>query len=1048
MSLTFEQPAYLALLALALPVLWIGWRSFGAMSGVRRASVVAIRLALIAVLVAMLAGAAAVRQTDQVAVVGVVDVSDSVRAFGYVVRADDDTAGADMLRMHDPLEFATQFLARAQAHRQPDDRLGVVAFATRAVALAAPSRARITERLPDPRLGDGTNIAEALRAAAAMLPPDAAGRLLLISDGNETAGDALAAARALGAGDRPVPVDVIPVSLGPVREVMIETVDVPPRAPAQATIVVRVTFFATHAARGHLTLLREGEIVDINGPALGFARPVVLPAGRSVELISVPLPPERVHRFTAIFEPEASAAGESFDTRPENNRGEAFTATPGRGTVLVVDGVGHAAPDSAGMTLVNALRRAGIDVAVSAPEGLAESLLALQAYDLVMLQNVPADAVSPQAQQALSSFVRDYGGGLVMIGGPDSFGAGGWKGSPLEPLLPVRLDLPEQLIQPDAAIVFVIDNSGSMGSLVLGTASTQQEIANHSAALAIMALDRRDLVGVIVFNSTTEVLIPLAPNTDPRASAEKVRSIVSGGGTVLGPALREAARQLGSARAGIKHVIVLSDGVSAGADTLPELAYQLRQAHGITISTIGVGDGMDRDTMARIAQAGGGEFFPVVNPALLPRFFLKAVRVVRQPLIREGSFTPVMLPVPSPLTAGLRDPPLLLGYVLTQPRREPTIVHAMLTPAGEPLLAHWNVELGRVAAWTSDAHRWAAPWLDWPGYGQMWTQIARTMARGADSSATQLLLDHVGDVLRMRLEASEDDGTPADLLSVETLVYAPGGTVLTTPLVQTAPGVYEGSVPAHEAGPYVVIAKPSREGTPRMPVVGGVAVASGAEWRALTANHALLSRIARETGGRLLTFSDASAAALFDRTGLRPATARTPLWRMLLPWAVVLMLLDVATRRVAWDRLISREFGVGLRRIAADAVRPRGREAVALVHRLRGLARRSTRLQYQPARGDATQPVPLGPDTTPETATGAERLGEVPATARPASSDDRNRLGTDRALATDPRPLPPDEPPGPRDETPIGGLLAAKRRSQTRFTLRPPTPSGDDRRSG
>src|SRR5690606_19354490 len=239
-----------------------------------------------------------------------------------------------------------------------------------------------------------------------------------------------------------------------------------------------------------------------------------------------------------------------------------------------------------------------------------------------------------------------------------------------------------------------------------------------------------DLISVIVFNTTTDVLVPLRPNTDPNATAERILSISPGGGTVLGPALQEAHNQLKDVRAAVKHVIVLSDGRSADPASLPAIASRMK-ADGITISTISVGDQTDERNMAEIADRGGGRFYAVSNPTLLPRFFLKAVKIVRTPLLRNEPFNPVLLPAPSPLTAGLGNPPALGGLVLTQRRPEPTITYAMQTPAGEPLLAHWTVELGQVAAFTSDANPagWARDWIDWPGYRQMWTQAARTLAR-------------------------------------------------------------------------------------------------------------------------------------------------------------------------------------------------------------------------------------------------------------------------------------------------------------------------------
>jgi uncharacterized membrane protein len=714
-GLTFQRPEWLFVLLLAIPTAVAGMLWFTPMSRVRRGSAVILRVALIALISGMLAGASTVRRTERLAVMAVVDVSGSVRIFGDL--GTDPKTGMPV----EALKAAHEFIAAAAGQRGADDLLGIVAFDGRAIAIATPSRGPVADRSLDTRMVEGTDIAAALRYAAALLPPAAAGRIVLFTDGNQTAGDALAAARALSArAGSHVPIDVVPITLVAASEVMVEGVDTPPRAAAESTITVRVTLNSTGPATGVLSLTREGEVLDINGGEPGFGRRVELKGGRHVELITVPLPPGRVHRFAAVFEPDRDAEGRAIgDTRPENNRAEAFTATPGKGSVLLVDGVGGAASDSPARTLVQALTQSGIETTLAPAEGLPTNLLAMEQYDLVILDNVPAEAVPPAVQEVLAAYVRDLGGGLVMVGGPDSFGAGGWKGSAIEPILPVKLDLPEKLVQPAAAVVFVIDNSGSMGRQVFASIRTQQEIANQSTALAVHTLDKTDLVGVVVFNSTTTVLVPLAPNSDPDRTSEEVMSIAPGGGTIMGPALEEARQQLRDVKASVKHVIVLSDGESMGKSSLPGLAEKMKKEDGISVSTIGIGDQMDPETMSRMAQVGGGQFYPVANASLLPKIFLKAIRVVRTPLIREGRFEPRILPVASPLTAGIAGPPpALTGFILTQRRPEPTITYAMAAPTGEPLLAHWTVDLGQVAAFTSDAHHWASDWVSGPGIGR------------------------------------------------------------------------------------------------------------------------------------------------------------------------------------------------------------------------------------------------------------------------------------------------------------------------------------------
>ncbi|MBL9031114.1 MAG: VWA domain-containing protein [Phycisphaerae bacterium] len=915
-----DDPIWLLALALIPPLALVGWRWFAAMAPARKFAAILCRAVLVVLLALMLAGLSSVQVSRRFTVVAVVDTSQSVRLFGRGPGA-----------LADPSAAVRRWIADAARLRGPDDALGVVAFDGVPATVLRPTAAPIEPPPLDASYLEGTDIAAALRRAAALIGSDSAGRIVLFSDGNPTAGDALAAAAEVaGRGRGGIPVDTVPIPLDASGETVVESLDAPPRAADGATITLRVALSSPGPARGTLQILHESETIDINGDAPGKGRTIDLPGGRHVELVQVPLPSGRVHRFEAVWEPQTG------DLRSQNNSARAFTLSPGKGSVLIVSSYTSGGP------LAATLRRAGLQVAVMPPEGMPTDLLGLQAYDLVFLDNVPAEAVSPVTRAALVAHVRDMGAGLVMLGGPDSFGAGGWKGSELEPILPVRLDLPERLVQPDAAIVFVLDNSGSMRRPVLGSAYSQQEIANQSAALAVKSLDARDLIGVIAFNSTYSVVVPLAPNTDPKATGERILRIHPDGGTVLGPAISAAANQLREVKAAIKHIIVLTDGISTDAASLPALVTSIRTNDGITLSAISVGDQADESLLAKLASIGGGTFYAVANPSLLPRLFLKAVRIVRSPMLKLGRFQPVLTAAPSPLTTGLGTPPTLTGFVLTQPRPEPTITTAMLTASGEPLLAHWPVGLGQVVAFTSDAHNWARDWIDWAGFERLWVQSARSLSRPGTSSPYELTVEPSQGMLRIRVESPPAAGTSiaaeGATVRVPATIYAPDGTPTTIELDQTAPGVYEATAPAPNAGTYLVAAMPRAGSRALAPVLGGAPVASGVELARLSTDPALMAQIAARTGGRTLTLDTPPDRSLFDRRGIAPPETLSPLWPVLLIWTIVALLADIAMRRIAWDRFVSREFGVDLRAAAEQQVMERGTAAARASERLRALA--------------------------------------------------------------------------------------------------------------
>lgn len=1009
------NPWWLAIGAACVPCAFVAWRWFSAMSPARRASAVIARAALLFLIAAMLAGLSAVRRTDRVAVVGVIDMSGSVSRFG--------SFGADAEgRALGPEDAARAFLERASRTREPDDLLGVVTFDGRALAAAAPARADVLGRTLVPSGTEGSDIEGAIRLAAGLVPPDSAARIVVFTDGNETAGDGTRAAAELAAGSSGVTIDAVAVPFRAGTEVVVEGVDAPARATSESTVPVRVTLRATGPARGTLRLLREGEPVDADPRSPGDGLVVELAPGTRVVTVPVSLPPGRVHRFEAVFEPELDADGDPIADRTlDNNRAAGFTITPGKGSVLLVDGVSTMGD---GGTLARVLREEGVDVTVVQPGAMTTDVLGLQAHDLIILENVPAEEIPRAGHRAITDAVRDLGVGLVMVGGPDSFGAGGWKGTDVEEILPVALDLPDKLVVPEAAVVFVLDSSGSMNRFVFGSPETQQKIANESAALAIDVLDERDLVGAISFNNSARLVVPLAPNDRPERAQSKIRSIPSGGGTNLPPALEMARQQLSGVEAKVRHVIVLSDGQSQNPERIPMLAAQMRR-EGITVSTIAVGDSADMDTLERTAAEGGGAYYAVSNPNVLPRVFLKAVRVVRSPLVREGMFQPAILATASPLTEGLGAPPELGGLVLTRARPEPGITYAIASPEGEPVLAHWPVGLGQVAAFTSDTEDWARDWIDWDGYRTLWTNIARQTARAPVSSSGEVQSQINDGVLSVHFEAFDESDRPVDGLAVPTTVYVPGGDdPVELRLRQTAPGVYEGQMRARTSGSYVVIARPSRGGTRLSPAFGGASVGAGVEYARVEPDTDRVAAIARAGGGRVLDGAD--VPDLFDRTGVEPRRAMTPLWPVLLWWALFVFLLDVGTRRIAWDRLVSKRFGADWRAAAADAVRDRSRQASASVGGLRG------------GRVEAPAPVVRAR---------AFDEGDAASTAvaqrRARAEAERERLRKIRAeMAATPRTKAKDTPaPGaPKSEAadapenpPDGGLLAAKRRARERY---------------
>jgi Ca-activated chloride channel homolog len=599
-----DDPRWLALLVFGLVCAVIGWRWFRAMPALRRMPAMMARVLLVGAIALALAGLHAQRPADRVAVVGVIDVSRSVRSFASFEPAADGEPRSS-------LDASLDLLRRASSGRGADDPFGLVLFDGRAIAAVTPGMGDPLARAVSLEDTEGTDIAGGVRLARAMLPADARGRVVLITDGRPTG---------VGLGEIPpgTPIDVAPIIYRVEREVVVESFDLPPRALPGAVVDGRVVLRSTAAVRGTITVLRDGRPIDINDGSEGDGVRIELDAGRHVVPVRFTLDDGRVHRYEAVFEPDRlrDVAGPAVlfnDTSTANNRAAAYTITRSPGSILLVDGEGTGEQS----LLARTLRAAGRDLEVIVPAAFPPDLLALEDHALVVLDNVAIDTMPQGAADRLNTYARTFGGGVIFIGGRRALTAGGWRGSGIEEALPIKLEIPDRVVMPETAVVFVLDRSGSMRNTVFGSSKSQQTVANAAAAAAIDTLDPTDLVGVIAFSNSASVVVPLALNEDPEATRAAVLGIRSDGGTNLALALEAARIELNKVETKSKHVIVLSDGESQETQRLPGLATELAAA-GVRVTTIAVGDGADADTLRTIAERGGG----VIYRRFLSRLFV------------------------------------------------------------------------------------------------------------------------------------------------------------------------------------------------------------------------------------------------------------------------------------------------------------------------------------------------------------------------------------------------------------------------------------------
>ncbi|HSS39437.1 MAG TPA: VWA domain-containing protein, partial [Polyangia bacterium] len=533
--------------------------------------------------------------------------------------------------------------------------------------------------------GQATDPALAASLAAGLVDATGVPRVLLLSDGLATRGDLPGGARRLG--QRGVALDVVPLPAPSQADAAVAELSAPDLIRPGEPFRLDVRVVSDRAADAQLRV-EGGHAVSVDEPQ----RTVRLNAGAT----TVTFRARVLQPGTAVVRAHVSAAG---DRRPANDDGVLALATQAAPRVLCLEGE----PGMAG-AFARALAAQHIAADVRAARGAAASALA--GADLVVLADVPRPALSDEMLAALDGFVRG-GGGLLVAGGTQSFGPGGYAHSRLEPLLPVRLDVPEVEEEPALALALVIDRSGSMTGPKL-------ELTKQAARATADAMAASDQIAVVVFDNQATPVVPLQAAANRQRITRDIGRIAAGGGTNILSGLREAVDELLPARARKKHVILLTDGQSP-YDEIPDLIDAATAAR-ITISAIGVGDGADQTMLKMIAARGGGRFYQTRDPASIPRIFSRETSDLGdQSVVERPTRARVDKHIAALAGTNLETAPPLGGYVMTRPRAQAETVLA--APDGAPLLARWPVGLGQVVAWTSDlGARWGAGWARWSGF--------------------------------------------------------------------------------------------------------------------------------------------------------------------------------------------------------------------------------------------------------------------------------------------------------------------------------------------
>ncbi len=911
----FERPWYLLLLLLIPAIWWLGFQSLAGLGRTRQFTVLILRTLVLCLMVLALAQLQWKKTTDRLTVIFVLDHSKSIPE--------------DKQRLM--LDYAHRAVKEFR-NRTRKDKAGVIVFGSEARIEVAPYEGELplvstrSESAFDMRK-DATNLESALKLAKAVFPEATARRIVIVSDGNENLGDAYGLARAMS--EDGIGIDVIPVELLAKNEIEVEKVVLPTEIRKDEKFDARVVINYDSIDEGSDNKT-TGKILITQKTREGTEKiaeePVTLTPGKNVFGFSHKVTEADMFQFDATFVPDKDAQGKVKDTTPQNNVASAFTHVRGKGRVLFIEDASETGKFD---FLINKLQENNIEVESMPSNELFQSPAELLQFDSIVLADVPrasgdsidkATGFSDSQIKMLVSNMEDMGCGIVMLGGPHSFGAGGWANTELEKAMPVDFQIKNDRVDAVGALVLIMHASEmSNGNY------WQQKIATE----AIKVLGPMDYCGVVEwanFGGRCRWLWK-KPNGIDRVFKNKkmmmaqVKRMVPGDMPDFEDSMSLALK--GLTRPGfnpsMKHVILISDGDASPPKAATIAGYKKAK---IKVSTVSVSSHgrVDKVRMQKIANSTGGKFYAVTNPRALPKIFQREARRVAKPLIKEKKGMGLILIDGAQNNEILKGIDLsqlrpIDGYVMTT-RKSNSLVEQLII-ADEPddkgenstVLASWRYGLGKAIVFTTDAgNKWASDWAQSPYYEKFFTQLIRYSMRPVKQNANFTVSTDVKDgEVTIVVRALDKDDKFINHLSMNGRGTDPNMTGFDIQFEQESSGRYVGKFKTDRSGNYLFSIFP---GNDYERLTAGITVPYSSEYSVRNSNLSLLESLSdlEPEGGEIgkmndENFDDENLGAILKidpfRNTLQTTVGIQDIWPLLLVITGILFFTDVFIRRVA-----------------------------------------------------------------------------------------------------------------------------------------------------
>lgn len=844
MKVDIAYPYILFLLIPALALCLFFGKKLRMGNSIKKRATIAMRMFLITLIVFAMAGISVNMRQTSVATVYLVDLSASTQ---------------------DGVSEMTDFVRDAFANLPEEELAGVVAFGyDTSVECFVKKKQQFTDFESMP-VNSATNMEQAITTAMTMYPQGCGKRLVLLTDGQENAGDVKNMLSSLSANS--VVLEVKRIEHEKQKEVYISDVDIPETIHAGDTFKVEVAVESTVDTSAVISLYA--------GKKLKGKETVSLQKGSNRFVFKDKREGEGFYNYRAYVEAVD-------DTLALNNEYVAFTKAENQEKILLIEGREGNTKHFEKVLLAGNVEYDKVDAA-AAPRTMQE----FEKYKSIVMADVYAGDLPKGFMNNIESYVENYAGGLVAIGGENSFALGAYRDTPIEEVLPVKVDMNGEKEIPKMAVVLVIDHSGSMSEQMGG--GSKLALAKESAVAALKNMRTSDELGVLSFDDTFTWNRSLKEIEDRDVAEKEIRSIQDGGGTSIYPAVQAAQQALSKSDANIKHIILLTDGQDSAPGKNYDDALAKMQEQKITLSSVAVGKDADTAILQKLAEGGEGNFYETDSEDDMPRIFANEIFLSTKSYLINREFTPVTVQDNGMLTDVLGEGlPTLLGYIGSGKKELATSL--LVSDEQDPILTCWQFGLGKTVAFNSDVENiWTANFAKWEKYPLFWRNIINWTKTELDDDGSSLEIASEGQSAKLTYTSRD---YKADT-KVDVIVTDDEGKQQNYTLGAIKPGVYETDIQLDGTGVYSVYARESAGGETVAIKNNAVAVQYSREYRVQSKTENFDSFL-KEAGA--VTIKSAREVYGYKPETLHSARNLTSFFLVL---ALLLFAWDVTARRLS-----------------------------------------------------------------------------------------------------------------------------------------------------